>query len=218
MVAPRVDDRVSGAVAGGAARRVCAGADRSSSARSTEWSPAIVFSRPPQAAAPRLTRPRAPDRARWPPRLPHMARAPRDASAIRSRRLLPTALRARCSRSPGGSRWPTCHIRSGGFHEWARVAIEQTCTEAFAALSARSSGAARAIVGGASPGHRDLPRRERQPRPGSQHGRGQLRLRAGQRGHRRVRRDAHQPARALAGRRSGDVIDSATAVVASRWR
>ena len=102
----------------------------------------------------------------------------------------------------------------GRLPRWARTAIERTCTPAFARYLLAQPAQLTAAAGDAPEDRRDLPGRERRAGRGSGHGGGRLRLRAGQRRHRRVPAEAGQRARALAGRSPGGVSGGAQAVPA----
>ena len=100
----------------------------------------------------------------------------------------------------------------GRLPRWARTAIERTCTPAFARYLLAQPARLTPLQAAHPKDDRDLPGRERRAGRGAGHGGGQLRLRAGQRRHRRVPAEAGQRARALAGRRAGGVSRGAPAV------
>ena len=88
----------------------------------------------------------------------------------------------------------------GRLPQWARTAIERTCTPAFARYLLAQPAQLTPLQAAHPNDIETYPGRERRAGRGSGHGGGQLRLRAGQRRHRRVRAEAGQRARALAGR------------------
>jgi hypothetical protein len=88
----------------------------------------------------------------------------------------------------------------GRLPQWARAAIERTCTSAFARYLLAQPAQLTPVQAAHPHRHRDLPGRGRRAGRGSGHGGGQIRLRGGQRRQRRVPAEAGHRARALAGR------------------